>query len=279
MQYGFIIPNGDIHTIVELASEAEAAGWDGIFYWDGICIEGMELMYDPWIVLAAIAMRTTRVKIGAILTPLSRRRPWKLARETASVDQLSHGRLVLPVGLGALDDGGFGKVGEVTDRKTRAQLLDESLAILNGLWSGQPFSFQGEHYHVEEMAFRPTPVQQPRIPIWIVGAWPREKSMQRVLRCDGLMPTKLDASGQSVEVTPDDIRAMKTYIDERRTLTTPFDIIFEGETPGDQPAQAAALVRPYAEAGCTWWMESRWGANTSDVSEVRARIKQGPPRV
>lgn len=279
MQYGFIIPNGDIHAIVDLASEAEAAGWDGVFYWDGVYIQSMELMYDPWIVLAAIAMRTTRVKIGAILTPLSRRRPWKLARETVSVDQLSHGRLVLPVGLGALDDGGFGKVGEVTDRKTRAQLLDESLAILNGLWSGQPFSFQGEHYHVEEMAFKPTPVQQPRIPIWIVGAWPREKSMQRVLRCDGLMPTKLDASGQGVDVTPDDIRAMKAYIDERRTLTTPFDIIFEGETPGDQPAQAAALVRPYAEAGCTWWMESRWGANTSDVSEVRARIKQGPPRV
>lgn len=279
MQYGFIIPNGDIHTIVDLASEAEAAGWDGVFYWDGIYIQSMELMYDPWIVLAAIAMRTTRVKIGAILTPLSRRRPWKLARETVSVDQLSHGRLVLPVGLGALDDGGFGKVGEVTERKTRAQLLDESLAILNGLWSGQPFSFQGEHYHVEEMAFRPTPVQQPRIPIWIVGAWPREKSMQRVLRCDGLMPTKLDASGQGVEVTPDDIRAMKAYIDERRTLTTPFDIIFEGETPGEQPAQAAEMVRPYAEAGCTWWMESRWGANTSDVSEVRARIKQGPPRV
>ena len=278
MQYGFIIPNGDIHAIVDLASEAEAAGWDGVFYWDGIYIQGMELMYDPWVVLAAIAMRTTRVKIGAILTPLSRRRPWKLARETVSVDQLSHGRLVLPVGLGALDDGGFGKVGEVTDRKTRAQLLDESLEILNGLWSGKPFSFQGEHYHVEEMAFRPTPVREPRIPIWTVGAWPREKSMQRVLRCDGLMPMKLDAAGQGVEVTPDDIRAMKAYIDERRTLTTPFDIIFEGETPGDQPAQAAALVRPYAEAGCTWWMESRWGASTSDVSEVRARIKQGPPQ-
>jgi alkanesulfonate monooxygenase SsuD/methylene tetrahydromethanopterin reductase-like flavin-dependent oxidoreductase (luciferase family) len=277
MQYGFIIPSGDIHTIVEMAGEAEEAGWDGVFYWDGIYIHGIEMMYDPWVVLAAIALHTKRVRIGAILTPVSRRRPWKLARETVSVDQLSHGRLVVPVGLGALDDGGFDKVGEPTDRKTRAQLLDEGLAILTGLWSGQPFSFQGEHYHLEEMTFRPTPAQSPRIPIWVVGAWPREKSMQRVLRYDGLMPNKLAAAGEQTEVTPADIRAMKAYVNEHRTLTTPFDIISEGETPGDQPAQAAALVRPFAEAGSTWWMEARWGAHT--VDEVRTRIKQGPPRI
>src|SRR6266545_6069046 len=112
MQYGFIIPGGDIYTLIEMAHEAEEAGWDGVFYWDGICIEGAGPMYDPWAVLAAIAMRTSRVRIGAVLTPPSRRRPWKLARETMTVDHLSHGRLVFPVGLGALDDGGFTKVGE-----------------------------------------------------------------------------------------------------------------------------------------------------------------------
>lgn len=277
MQYGFIIPIGDIHTIVEMAGEAEEAGWDGVFYWDGICIKGMEQMYDPWVVLAAIALRTKRVRIGAILTPISRRRPWKLARETVSVDHLSHGRLVLPVGLGALDDGGFAGVGEATDRKKRAQLLDEGLEILTGLWSGQPFSFQGEHYHIEEMTFTPPPVQTPRIPIWVVGAWPREKSMQRVLRYDGLMPNKINPDGSHGEITPEDIRAMKAYIDQHRTLTTPFDLIFEGETPGDQPEQAAARIRPYAEAGATWWMESRWGASSTD--EVRTRIKQGPPHI
>lgn len=276
MQYGFIVSDGDIHTIAEMAGEAEAAGWDGVFYWDGIFIEGRELMYDPWVVLAAIAMRTSRVRIGAILTPLSRRRPWKLARETVSVDQLSRGRLVLPVGLGALDDGGFARVGEATDRKTRAELLDEGLDILTGLWSGQPFSYQGRHYRLEKMTFTPPPVQRPRIPIWVVGAWPREKSMQRVLRYDGLMPNKLNADGTHAEVTPDDIRAMKTYIDQNRTLTTPFDIISEGETPGDDPAQAAELVRPYAEAGSTWWMEARWEANSID--EIRTRLRQGPPR-
>ncbi|HEY3992006.1 MAG TPA: LLM class flavin-dependent oxidoreductase [Ktedonobacteraceae bacterium] len=273
MQYGFIIPGGDIHTIIEMAGEAEEAGWDGVFYWDAIAIPGAGLMYDPWVVLAGMALRTKRVRIGAILTPISRRRPWKMARETLSLDHLSHGRLVVPVGLGALDDGGFGKVGEATDRKTRAQLLDEGLEILTGLWSGQPFSFQGEHYHLDEMTFTPPSVQQPRIPIWVAGAWQREKSMRRVLRYDGLLPNNLDAT----KLMPDDIRAMKAYIDKHRALTTPFDIIVEGETPGDQPGKAAEIVRPFAEAGATWWTEARWGDHP--VAEVRARIQQGPPRV
>lgn len=273
MRYGFIIPGGDLRTIIELAVEAEAAGWDGVFYWNGICIEGVGQMHDPWVTLAAIAMRTERVRIGAVLTPPSRRRPWKLARETATLDHLSNGRLVLPVGLGALDDGGFTKVGEVTDRRQRAELLDESLEILSGLWSGQPFSFQGKHYHVEEMTFTPPPVQRPRIPIWVVGAWPRAKSMQRALRYDGLMPTKIGG-----EITPADIRAMKDYVAEHRSQTTPFDIIWEGETPGDDPQQAYSIVAPYVDAGITWWMESRWDCmDKPDV--VGERIRQGPPRV
>lgn len=276
MQYGFIIPGGDIHAIIDMASEAEEAGWDGVFYWDGICIQEVGLMYDPWVVLAAMAQRTRRVRIGAILTPVSRRRPWKLARETVSVDHLSQGRLVVPVGLGALDDGGFAKVGDATDRKTRAQLLDEGLEILTGLWSGQPFSFQGTHYRLEEMTFVPPPVQTPRIPVWVVGAWPREKSMQRVLRYDGLLPQKFNPDGSGGSVTPADIQAMKAYIEKNRTLTTPFDIISEGETPGDNLEQAVEQIQPYIEAGITWWMEARWGANS--INEVRARIQQGPPR-
>ncbi len=278
MRYGFIIPGGDVRTIIELASEAEAAGWDGVFYYDAIYIEGAGPMYDPWVVLTAIAMRTERVRVGAILTPLSRRRPWKVARETVTLDHLSNGRLILPVGLGALDDGGFTKVGEATDRKTRAQLLDEGLAILTGLWSGQPFSFHGQHHNVEEMTFLPPPVQSPRIPIWVVGAWPRMKSMQRVLRYDGLLSAKMNADGSYAEVTPEDIQAMKAYVTEHRTQTTPFDIVMEGETPGDNREQAAEIVRSYAEAGITWWMEARWGSPTR-VDEARKRIKRGPPRI
>jgi len=278
MRYGFIIPGGDLQTIIELAVEAENAGWDSVFYWDGIYIESAGLMYDPWIVLAAIAMHTKHVHIGAMLTPLSRRRPWKVARETTTLDHLSNGRLVLPVGLGALDDGGFAKVGEVTDRKLRAQLLDESLEIITGLWSGQPFSFHGQHYQVEEMTFVPPPVQQPRIPIWVVGAWPRKTSMQRVLRYDGLLPAKINADGSAGELTPTDIQTMKAYIVEHRTRTTPFDIVLEGETPGADPQQAHAIVAPFVDAGITWWLESRWSC-MDKPEEVRARIRQGPPRV
>ena len=277
MKYGFIIPGGDIHTVADLAAEAEAAGWDAAFYWDGINIQDMP-MYDPWVTMAAMALRTRRVRLGAIVSPLSRRRPWKLARETVSLDHLSGGRLIVPVGLGALDDGGFGKVGEPTDRKTRAELLDESLAILTGLWSGEPFQYDGKHYHLDTMTFLPQPVQSPRIPIWVVAMWPSERSMQRALRYDGLLPNVRGADGAPRDVTPDDIREMAAYVAERRNQSTPFDIVMEGETPGDDPAQAAAIVRPFAEAGATWWNESRWGA-MSDVALVRTRIQQGPPRI
>ncbi len=266
MQYGFILPHGDIHTLAELAHEAEVAGWDGVFYWDGIYIKEAGPMYDPWIVLAAMALRTERVRLGLILTPPSRRRPWKLARETVTLDHLSYGRLILPVGLGALEDGGFTKVGEITDRKQRAELLDESLEILTGLWSGKPFSFDGKHYHVEEMTFLPKPVQSPRIPIWVVGAWPSQQSMRRVLRYDGLLPNKITGGDAPAAITPEDIRAMKAYIEEHRSQRTPFEIVQEGET-----------VRPYAEEGATWWTESRW--SFPPIEELRRRIQQGPPHI
>ncbi|MFL5658730.1 MAG: LLM class flavin-dependent oxidoreductase [Ktedonobacteraceae bacterium] len=277
MQYGFILPHGDIHTLAELANAAEVAGWDGVFYWDGIYIKEAGPMYDPWIVLAAMALRTERVRLGLILTPPSRRRPWKLARETVTLDHLSGGRLILPVGLGALEDGGFTKVGEITDRKQQAELLDESLEILTGLWSGKPFSFYGKHYHVEEMTFLPPPMQSPRIPIWVVGAWPSQQSMRRVLRYDGLLPAKVTGGDAEASITPEDIRVMKAYIEEHRSQTTPFDIVQEGETPGEDREQARAIVRPYAEAGATWWTESRW--SFPPIEELRRRIRQGPPRL
>ena len=151
--------------------------------------------------------------------------------------------MILPVGLGALDDAGFTRVGETIDRKVRAQLLNEGLAILAGLWSGRPFSFSGEHYQIQEMTFLPPPVQSPRIPIWVVGGWPRMKSMRRVLHWDGLLPNKLNEDGTLAEITPDDIREMKSFIDEQRTATTPFDIVWEGRTPGDDGERAAAIVR------------------------------------
>jgi hypothetical protein len=282
LRYGFIIPGGEANEIVTMAREAEEAGWDGVFIPDCISIETPEYLatpwFDPWALLSAMAVQTNRIKLGTMLTAVPRRRPWKLARETVTIDHLSGGRLILPVGIGALDDVGFGKVGEPTDRKTRSELLDEGLDILTGLWSGKPFSYNGKHYTLDEMTFLPPPMQQPRIPIWVVGAWPREKSMARVLRYDGLLPAKLDANGSFADVTPGDLRAMKAYIEERRTATTPFDIIYEGRIPGDELAQAAEIIRPYAEAGATWWMEAMWEAPNTP-SDVRKRIQQGPPRI
>lgn len=283
MKYGFVFPGGDVRTIAEMAAEAEEAGWDGVFIPDCIYIDVESesdpmSAFDPWVVLAAMAMRTERVRLGTMLTPVSRRRPWKLAREVATLDQLSNGRMILPVGLGALDDAGFAKVGEATDRKIRAQMLDEGLAILAGLWSGRPFSYEGEYYHIQKMTFLPPPVQSPRVPIWVVGAWPRKKSMRRVLRWDGLLPNKLNDDGSFAETTPADIGEMKRFIDEQRSETTPFDIIWEGRTPGEDRVKAAEIVRPWAEAGATWWIEAMWTA-PNGPDDVRRRVRQGPPRM
>ncbi|HVB23306.1 MAG TPA: LLM class flavin-dependent oxidoreductase [Ktedonobacteraceae bacterium] len=288
MQYGIVLPTtgpgGDARTIADLAHDAEEAGWDGVFIWDCMFIKRDkpedEATYDPWIALAAIAMRTARVRIGTMITPLSRRRPWKVARETVTLDHLSHGRMILPVGLGTLDDGGFSKVGEVTDRKQRAHILDESLDILTGLWSGQPFSYEGTHYQVQEMTFTPPPVQSPRIPIWVVGAWPRMQSMQRTLRYDGIIPARMHPDGSFADTTPADIQSLKSYVTKQRSQQTPFDIIIEGETSGDDLEKAMTIVQPYIEAGITWWLESVWSTPETQggAAGMRTRIKQGPPR-
>ncbi|HET7272311.1 MAG TPA: LLM class flavin-dependent oxidoreductase [Rubrobacter sp.] len=275
MRYGFVITTGDPRAVAEFAREVEDAGWDGAFYWDGICVGEIDT-YDPWVVMAAMAMRTERVRIGAVLTPPVRRRPWKLARETVALDHLSGGRLVLPVGLGALDDGGFAKVGEPTDRRVRARLLDESLEILTGLWSGEPFSYEGEHYRIEEMTFLPPPVQRPRIPIWVVGAWPSKKSMGRALRYDGVLAATVGGSAESSGVTPETIREIKQYVDKNRDGA--FDIVCEGQTPGEDPGRAASIVRPFAEAGATWWIESMW-MPPNEPEDLRGRIRRGPPHV
>ncbi len=280
MKYGFIIPGGDILTIVQLASEAEVAGWDGVFVPDCICIDPALAPdapgFDPWVLMGAIAMRTERVRLGAIITPLSRRRPWKVAREATTLDHLSKGRLVLPVGLGALDDLGFGGVGEAIDRKARAELLDESLDIITGLWTGLPFSYSGKHYNVKNLTFQPIPVQSPRIPVWVVAAWPRAKSMARALKYDGLLPNVLRDDGSPAPVTPNDIKAMREYVAQHRTTQSLFDIISEGKTPGANRQGAADIVGPFAGAGATWWMEAIWDAPVGS-NIVRERINQGPP--
>jgi hypothetical protein len=278
MKYGFVLPtNSKARIVANFACDAEAAGWDGFFVWEPVW------GFDAWVSLTAAAMCTERIRLGTLLSPLSRIRPWKLASETVNLDHLSNGRVILSVGLGHIPTG-FEKFGEATDRKIRAELLDEGLDILTGLWRGQQsFQYRGKHYHVtkEEIETMPPPIQQPRIPIWVVGAWSRRKSMQRVLRYDGLLPNVMDDNGRFRETQPQDIQAMKTFVEENRMETTPFDIISEGETPGDDPGNAATIVYKWAEAGATWWIESRWKEprNEEGLKAVHKRIMQGPPRL
>ena len=274
MNYGVVMRTDvDLDLISDLACEAETSGWDGFFIWDGF------LGPNPWILLASVAARTEGLRFGVMLTAATVRRPWQLASETATLDRLSKGRLILSLGLGAASDLGFDRVGEQMDRKIRAELLDESLDILNGLWTGKPLHYEGKHYQVRDAALSVTPVQQPRIPVWVVGAWPRMKSMRRVLRCDGLIPSKLTATGVSDNITPEDLREMFAFVKER--LGDPsFDITVEGETPGDDKEKAAQIISPFIDAGATWWLESIAATpyRLGGIEGVRARIAQGPPR-
>lgn len=282
MRYGVIITGGDALQQVALAREAEAAGWDGVFTWDGIHVADDIETYDPWALLGAIAVATTRVTLGAIVSPLSRRRPWKVARETTTVDRLSNGRLVLAVGLGAKDDRGISGIRrppEAATKRERAERLDETLQILEGLWSGESFAFDGRQYAFDAMAFAPTPIQRPRIPIWVVGAWPSERSMARALRWDGWLPYWLPRAGATEGLArpdePGELRAVLEWIAARRSLDG-FEIVMEGTTPAGDPATARAAVATWADAGATWWLESDW--STFEVELQRRRIMAGPPR-
>jgi alkanesulfonate monooxygenase SsuD/methylene tetrahydromethanopterin reductase-like flavin-dependent oxidoreductase (luciferase family) len=270
LRFGIILTGGSVDEQLEAARAAEAAGWDGVFTWDGIHVgDGIEV-HDPWVLMSAFAMVTERVRIGAMIQPLARRRPWKVAREATTLDHVSNGRFVLCVGLGAVDDAGWGKVGEPTERRIRAERLDETLEILAGLWSGEPFGFEGAHYRFAPMAFRPTPVQQPRIPIWVVGAWPAERSMARAARHEGLLPNVLGGG----QYTPAMIGQMREWIAERRGSSDGFEIVLEGAT---EPGDADDELRRFAEAGATWWIESNW--ETFDPAVARRRIEAGPPRM
>ena len=175
----------DPHRAARLAAEAEAAGWDGYLVWDHVLGWPPDSpTADPWVLMSAVACATSRIRIGALVTPIARRRPIKLAREVVTLDHLSNGRLVFGAGLGATDEE-FAQFGEDPDRRTRAEKLDEGLDVLAGLWSGEPFSYEGKHYRVDNVTFRPRSVQQPRVPVWIAGHWPYKKPFIRAARWDG----------------------------------------------------------------------------------------------
>jgi alkanesulfonate monooxygenase SsuD/methylene tetrahydromethanopterin reductase-like flavin-dependent oxidoreductase (luciferase family) len=281
MKYGFILI-GTPTEIVELAQEAEQAGWDGVFLADD--------WTSSWIKLTAIAMRTQRIHLGTMLTPLPEQFPWYVAAQTATLDQLSGGRVILTAGLGVLELDKFG----MQENKVRAQRLEEALAIIDGWWQGElmrTFTYEGQHYHLREMSadvdwLTHTPLQKPRIPIWVIGG-PKQSQLRRAARWDGavingspaelrerkaaieaLRPAGLVGSGQAQGAVP-------TVPDHR-----PLDIITEGETPPNDSVRATDIVGPYVEAGLTWWLESMWDLPgvTRDY-DIRTRVRSGPPRV
>ncbi|QBD75457.1 LLM class flavin-dependent oxidoreductase [Ktedonosporobacter rubrisoli] len=277
MYYGIYVPNfGDetgVRALAALAHEAEQAGWDGFFLWDHILYRASPpvTMVDPWITLSAVAMLTERIRIGTVVTPLARRHPWQLARETVSLDHLSSGRLILGVGLGHPPRIEFAPFGQESDDLVRAEKLDEGLEVLTGLWKGEAFSYQGRRYRIKKTVFWPPALQQPRIPIWVAGFWPNKAPFRRAARWDGVVPLKRGG------LQPDDVEQIKSYVRDHRTSAEPFDIVKIGITPGEHPARARRIVAPYAEVGATWWLESFFTRRNS-LEEMRQRIRQGPPR-
>ncbi|MCL5998966.1 MAG: LLM class flavin-dependent oxidoreductase, partial [Chloroflexi bacterium] len=277
LKFGFTLPFSvrDARSVAGLACEAERAGWDGFFVGEALW------HMDAWVLLTAAAMCAGRIRLGTMLSPLPSMNPRKVASQTATLDNLSNGRVILSMGLGAVWMGYQAFPDEVTDTKVRAEMLDEEIDILTLLYRGKPFDYDGRHYHLKLTAvdaahYPPPPVQQPRIPLWVVGVWPRMKSMQRVLRCDGVIPAKMNPAGQFVELQPEDVRQMKAYVDANRTLTTPFDIAVEGKALGLERALTKDKLRPWIEAGATWWLESMWDVPSD---ELVTRLRQGPPRL
>ncbi|MBN1284336.1 MAG: LLM class flavin-dependent oxidoreductase, partial [Anaerolineae bacterium] len=260
----------------------------GYFMWDHIAMWWAATSYpvvDAWVTLAAVAAVTERIAIGALVTPIPRRRPWKLARETVALDRLSGGRLIFGAGTG----GGtpeFDDLGEEADPKVRAAMLDEGLVVLAGLWSGEPFHHDGEFYHVRRAHFTPPPVQKPRIPVWVGGFWPNKAPFRRAARWDGCFP--LLSGDPPPDITVEDIKAIMDYIHAHRPpelAGKPFDMALSNGRVGEDPAALIDRVGAYEAAGVTWWVEQvnpwRFGWREEGpwpLEAMRERVLAGPPR-
>jgi alkanesulfonate monooxygenase SsuD/methylene tetrahydromethanopterin reductase-like flavin-dependent oxidoreductase (luciferase family) len=259
-------PLADPALVARLSAEADEAGWHGVFVWDNIRFQDPVVeVADPWITLAAMAAATERIRLGPMVTPLARRRPVKVAQETATLDRLSAGRLTLGVGLGSDGFAGeYSKTGEELDDRRRASMLDESLEILGAAWSGEPVHHRGEHYTVDGMRFLPRPVQRPGVPVWVAGYYGKPKPMRRAARYQGFFPLGVERPEQLAEIV-DDVAAVRK--EAGRDPAEPYDVVVALE-PGEDPA-------PYAAAGATWWLVAfPWDALS--VDEVRAVIRDGP---
>lgn len=273
LKSGIVISAGTPKEFVDLAVAADKAGWDAIFSWEAVWGT------DAWVTLTAAAMRTERIRLGTMLTPLPRIRPWDLAGRVATLDHLSDGRVQLAVGMGALHEGWLAFEAD-EGRKVRAEKLDEGLAVYDGLMKGQPFSFSGKHYQARPTDFMPPPppVQQPRVPVWVVGAYPAEKSLRRAAQWDGLLATKV-GFGPDDQFSPADLADTVTAVRSLREAAglswAGYDVVAEGVT---DPAAADEKVGEFVAAGATWWIESEWSGGADAVARHLARIEAGPPK-
>lgn len=281
MRFGLSLPiHGELADPVlhvDLAMEAEKAGWDGYFLWDHIARKDGARHFaltDPWITLAAIAARTERVALGPMVTPLARRRPWKVAREAVALDHLSNGRAILGVGLGGHPRTEFSAFGEDGDNKRRGRKLDEALDVITGLWSGEPFTYAGEFYDIQDAHFMPKPVQSPRLPIWVAGTWRdtgERKPFRRAARYDGVFPL---TPGR--DMTPQDFEAVSALVASHRDTDESFDMVC-GRTLDEPGIGEIEHVNAFAAAGVTWWMAGAMPSNLNR-DEVRRLIRRGPPK-
>ncbi|NUT38909.1 MAG: LLM class flavin-dependent oxidoreductase [Thermoactinospora sp.] len=248
-------------AVARLAAEAEEAGWDGCFVWDHLHWRApVRQAADPWITLAAVATATERLRIGPMVSPLARRRPAKVARETATLDRLSGGRLVLGVGIGSDRFGQeLSKTGEELDDRRRGRMLDESLAILAAAWSGEPVRHHGEHYTVDDVTFLPRPVQRPGVPVWAAGFPGNLRPIRRAAGLDGFFPVNLEHPDQLAEV-------VATLAELRSGAAGPYEIAVSPPLDADP--------RPYAAAGATWWLSDFDPGVRLDT--VRGVVRDGP---
>ena len=263
MRYGICLANigsfSDSRLAVQVADAAEAAGWDGVFSWDHLAFVWDAPAADPWITLAAIAAKTSRVRLGTAVTPVARRRPHVLAHQVATLDRLSGGRVIFGAGLGG-SKSEFGRFGEPTDAKVRAEMLDEGLDLMRRLWAGEEVTHHGVHYAVAGVALTPTPVQQ-HVPVWIGGN--RPASLRRAARWDGWLADSADPTGMTL--SPEDIARSIEQIgrdDER------FDVAVLGQSDRGDPAA-------YERAGATWWLENVHDMRGS-LDDVLALVGAGP---
>ncbi|HZC73701.1 MAG TPA: LLM class flavin-dependent oxidoreductase [Jatrophihabitans sp.] len=287
MHFSVNIPNfgdfADARTVAEVASAAEAAGWDALFVWDHVVHvkekRRGQPFGDPWMLLTAAALATSRLRLGTLVTPVARRRPEQLARQVATLDALSGGRVIFGAGLGGPIEDEFASFGDTTDSVVLAERLDEGLELLSRYWSGEMVDHDGRHYRVRQTALLPATVQRPRPPVWIAGYWPNRRPMRRAARWEGAVPLFTSARhGQAP--APDEVRDLAAYIAQQRgdRAEDAFDIVVGGVS---EPSTAAAQLKPLQEAGATWWDERQEQA-TSDhyrAEPVLRRVEAGPPAI